>query len=59
MSQLWNVNKMNNKIRLQNTNWEAHCNTQQRRVALMKKKKDAEDKAKKDVADREKAATAY
>jgi hypothetical protein len=24
MSQLWNVNKMNNAIRLQNANWEAH-----------------------------------
>jgi hypothetical protein len=30
MSQLWNVNKINNAIRLENANWEAHWNTQRR-----------------------------
>jgi hypothetical protein len=30
MSQLWNVNKINNKIRLENANNEAHWNTQRR-----------------------------
>jgi hypothetical protein len=55
MSQLWNVNKMNNAIRLQNVNWKAKWNTKQRCDAFIKKKKDAEDKARKDLADREKA----
>jgi hypothetical protein len=39
MSQLWNVNKMNNSIKLQNANWEAEWNTQWRWDELMKKKK--------------------
>jgi hypothetical protein len=44
MSQLWNVNKMNNAIRLQNANWKAHWNTERRWNELMKKKQDAVDK---------------
>jgi hypothetical protein len=55
MSKLWNVNKMNNAIRLENANNEAYRNTKHRCDALMQKKKDAEDKAKKDLADKEKA----
>jgi hypothetical protein len=47
---------MNNYIRLQNANWETEWKTKQRWDELMKKKKDAEDKAKKDLADREKAS---
>jgi hypothetical protein len=54
ISQLWNVNKMNNAIRLQNVNWEAEWNTKQRWDAIIKKKKDTENKARKDLADREK-----
>jgi hypothetical protein len=56
MYQLWNVNKMNNAIRLQNANWETEWNVKRRWDALIKKKKKSEDKAKKDLADREKAS---
>jgi hypothetical protein len=56
MSQLWNVNKMNNKIRLENANNEVYWNTQRIWDALMKKKQDAENKTKKDLEDRIKAS---
>jgi hypothetical protein len=55
MSQLWNINKIKNKIRLENANAEARFNTEQRWNALMKKKKEERDKALKELADRQKA----
>jgi hypothetical protein len=56
MSQLRNVNKMNNAIRLQNANLEVEWNTQRSWDELMKTKKDAPDKFMKDLADREKTS---
>jgi hypothetical protein len=56
MAELWNVNKMNTAIRLQNCNWEPEWNTKQRWDAIMKKKQDAADKARKDLAHREKSS---
>jgi hypothetical protein len=56
ISQLWNINKINNKIRLENANSEAHWNNVRRWNELMKKEQDAVDKYKKDFAEKEKAS---
>jgi hypothetical protein len=59
MYHLWNVKKMNNAIRLQNANWQGEWNSKQRLNILMQKREDIKNKAKKDLADREKAIREY
>jgi hypothetical protein len=56
MSQLWNLNKINNTIRLENANNEGYWNTKKRWNGLVQKKKYGEEKAKKDLRDREKTS---